>query len=204
MEEFDLRDLWNQQEKDAGQFFEGIAPEVERMARQSSKGIIAKVLRNSRNEMYLTIGLGLFVLFYADFNSTLFWAFVVGNCVAIPISIRLYTRMYHRIKDINQRSIKLALQSKIQIMQRFVKRLQLYTYILLPFGCLLGILANMTAYHIMPIDVPAFLEELGIQLFIALPLMAVIIWFFNKKYIYWLYGKHLEELERLYASLEEE
>ncbi len=203
MEEFDLKNIWDRQDEDAGQFFKGIAPEVEKLARQNSKSIVAKALRNSRNEMYLTITLGMFVLFWAEFNSTLFWAFVIGNCIAIPLAVHLYIRLRNKIKAINQASLKLALEAKIEILRGFVKRLNFYTYVILPVGFFLGLFSNIfdRAAYMTWMNIA---KDLGLVLLIAIPFLAVLIWFFKEKYIYWLYGKYLTELEQLYHGLKEE
>jgi len=203
MEEFDLRDIWKKADQSAGQFFEGIAPELEQRARKRSKSTIDKVLRNAGLEMLFTVVFGVAVLFLPDLSDALFWGLVIGNLVAIPLAFHIYKRLYDRIRTINQATLRGALEEKIDILRGFIRKLEWLTYILLPIGFILGLGASVFEAS-DPFILSEALEKLLLASLIAAPLIILTIWFFKKKYIYWLYGKHLAELEKLYEGLNEQ
>ena len=139
MEEFDLRDIWKQADQSAGQFFEGIAPELEQRAQKRSKSNIDKVLRNAGLEMLFTIVFGVAILFLPNLTNTFFWGLVLGNLIAIPMAVHIYKRLYDRIRAINQSTLRGALEEKINILRGFIRKLEWLTYILLPIGFFLGL-----------------------------------------------------------------
>ena len=200
MEEFDLRDIWKQADESAGQFFEGIAPELEQRAQKRSKSTIDKVLRNAGLEMLFTVVFGIAVLFLPNLSDTLFWGLVVGNLIAIPIAAHIYKRLYDRVRAVNQATIRGALEEKINILRGFIRKLEWLTYILLPIGFFLGLGISILDSQ-GSASSSETLERLALTCLFSIPLLTLSVWFFKKKYIYWLYGKHLTELEELYEGL---
>lgn len=200
MQEFDLQKIWGQGDQAAKAHYRSIEPEVEQMATRRSSNVLRKVLRNALAELsFSLLCIGLIVLFF-DSDTNVFWAFVAAGIAASIISGYFFIRLRKKLKAVPQTNLRESLMANIQILRQFVNRLYLYTYLFLPIGFYVGALSSMSDHS--EIFSPSGLKTLLVITAIGIPLLLLMGWFVKAKYIRWLYGKHLEELEGILAHLE--
>ncbi len=202
MQEFDLQKIWKKAEQAANEYYRDIEPEVIRLASQRSNNILRKVLRNSLAELSFTLIFVGFILLFFGSNVYLFWTFLVVGFLAISFSLYIYVELKQKLKAVPQSGLQQALKANIQILSQYINRLYLYTYLFLPIGFYMGTFPGILDHEAF--GSPKMIKELLVITAIGIPLLLLTGWFIKKKYIYWLYGRHLEELEEVLTHLEGE
>lgn len=200
MEEFDLNNIWNREQERADQFFGNIAPEVEKMAQKKSGDIISKVLKNSKIEVLAGLALIIPLLsIYLNLKESerpSFWYLILFTVIILIIFVILVMDLHSGVKAINAMSVKEGIAAKIAILQSYINRMRLYNYVFLPVGFIAGFMSSFLGG-----GSTLSLTVLLVVLLIFLPVSLAFAWYINKRYIFWLYGRHLEELKSTYTRL---
>lgn len=200
MQEFDLDQLWSRAGEAAHAHYHKIEGQIEAMARKRSQNILYRVLRNSRYELWLS-ALMVPPFIWVFKGASFLWLFLLLAATALGFSIYLYVKLRNSLYAVNQYDSRHALAEYVRILRQYIRRLHVYTYLLVPIGFYVGFFGSM-----MEEPRPFYWEEDGLKLvfsvLLSAPLLVGLIWFIKHKYIYWLYGRHLDELEDTLAELE--
>jgi hypothetical protein len=195
MNEEEIFKLWDGQTSISKEF--PANSEVEKMLRQKSTDVFKKIKINIIIEFIITIPLSFIsipVLFSRE--KEILWIFIAIASLALSAGIIIYGKYLNDFKKLNQLNIVESLEKKIAILKRYVKQLNFYLMIFMPLGVILGILLSFEKSEIN-------IQKILHISIVALPFLLLCIWL-GKKYIYQLYGRHLEQVQEIYAQLVEQ
>ena len=203
MSELDLNKIWDSDREKARNHYESLS-DVEKLAKKKSDNVLNKIYRNilveSIASLILVVLIG--IAFY-EWERLVFWAYSFFIIIVIAFSLRLYLNFSRGIKNVNQKKVVDSLREYVRITGHYIKRLKVYIYYVTPIGYLIGLVFGTIANP----GEDTFVEiliRIGIGSAIGIPILALIIWFFNKKYIKWLYGRHYDSLREILENLERE
>lgn len=203
MSELDLNKIWNSDREKARDYYESLS-DVEKLAKQKSDNILNKIRRNILVESVASIILVILVgIAFYNWERLVFWGFLVFIVIVTAMSFRLYVNFAHSLRDVNQQNILNSLKEYVRITGHYIKRLKVYIYYVTPIGYMVG-LAFGTFADAGSETAEQLLLRIGIGILIGIPILIPMIWFFNKKYIKWLYGRHHEALKQVLENLEKE
>ncbi|WP_396153143.1 hypothetical protein [Flavobacterium sp.] len=195
MNEKEMFELWDGQTSISKEL--PAISEVEKMARQKSTDVFKKIKTNIIIEFIIAIPLCIIsipIMFSSE--KELFWISIAITSLALFAGIKIYGKYLNAFKKLNQLNIVESLEKKIAILKRYVKQLNFYLIVFMPLGLILGILlshgkSNINIQIILNISL------------VTLPFLLLCIWL-GKKYIYQLYGRHLEQIQEIYSQLVED
>ncbi len=192
MLENDLKNIWNKSGKEADSYFRKIEPELEKKAHSSSKDVMAKVKRNLNAEIILTIIFLIALPFiWKEILEPIKLSILL---ILVAFSFAFYFRFIGKLRKVRDENVMDSLKDKIDLLSSFIRRLKIFVYILTPagfyYGYILKFLEDGDLSDIRIIDIA-----------ITLPIIALLIWLINAKYIYFLYGKNLKELKNIFEGL---
>lgn len=201
MKEIDLKNIWGSDSQQAKDHFATLT-DPEKLAKKQSKNILQRIRRNMLYETIFSTILVL-ILSYAfyQWDKILFWGWIVLASIALLISIRVYGAVLRELKRVPTQNVRDSLAEYVRLVGRYIRRLTVIVNYITPVGYLAGLaLSAMNDINEEP------LREILIPIVIGgifgLPFIFLMIWFFNKKYIKWLYGRHHEALKETLAGLE--
>ncbi|MCF8232770.1 MAG: hypothetical protein K9J27_11330 [Bacteroidales bacterium] len=203
MSELDLNKIWDSDREKARDHYESLT-DVEKLAKQKSENILNKIRRTAFVESIIStvVVAAMAVLFYfIDI-----WVFAVFMVFIIPVfilSYRLYRNYTRNLNDVNQRKVTESISAYVRMTKKYLNKVKFYIYYVLPIGYITGLAVGTLSNP----DIEAtreIIERLGIGLAIGVPLVGFMIWFFNRKYIKWLYGRHYKALKEVLENLEKE
>ena len=201
MEEFDLRHLWEESTPSASAYYESIASEIEVLAQQRSGTIWERILRNSRNEAWMTLVFSLFLSYYF----TIGWAITVillsAMLLANYYAFSNYFHLKRAVQEINQDTLLEALNQYIEVLTNYVNRLHFHANFSIPFAFLSGLLAAVLETS-DGLSTDQILRISGGIVLVSIPVLLLVIWLLKRIYIPWLYGQYLEELKEIKSDLE--
>lgn len=201
MSELDLNKIWNSDQEKAREHYESLS-DVEKLAKQKSDNILNKIRRNILMESIASVIIVILVgMAFYEWERLVFWGFIIFIVIVTILSFRLYLNFTHSLRDVNQRNVLNSLKEYVRITGHYIKRLKIYIYYLTPIGYLVGLTFGTFADPGGD-TTEQLLMRIGFGILIGIPILIPIIWFFNKKYIKWLYGRHHEALKRLLENLE--
>ncbi|MCF8308786.1 MAG: hypothetical protein K9I68_07255 [Bacteroidales bacterium] len=201
MSELDLNSIWESDRDKANSHYQSLS-DVEKMAKQKSENILNKIRRTAFVESIIsTVIVGaLAVAFYLKDV----WVFAVFMVFIIPVfilSYRFYRNYIRNLYDVNQRKVTESISAYVRLTKNYLRKVKFYNYYVLPLGYITGLAIGALSNP----DIEAtreIIERVGLGLAIGVPLVAFMIWFFNKKYIKWLYGRHYKALKQLLEDLQ--
>lgn len=203
MSELDLNSIWNSDRDEANSHYQSLS-DVEKMAKQKSENILNKIRRTILVESIIStviVGAMAVVFYLMDI-----WVFAVFMVFIIPVSIlsyRLYRNYARNLNDVNQLKVTESISAYVRLTKKYLNKVKFYIYYVLPIGYITGLAVGTLSNS----DIEAtreIIERLGLGLAIGVPLVGFMIWFFNRKYIKWLYGKHYKALKEVLENLEKE
>lgn len=203
MSELDLNKIWNSDREKARDHYESLS-DVEKLAKQKSDNVLNKIYRNILIESIFSIIIIILIgIWFYEWERLVFWGYSVFILIVLVFSLRLYLNFSKGIKGVNQKKVVDSLREYVRITGHYIKRLKVYIYYVTPAGYLVGLVFGTIAN---PGDdtFGEILIRTGIGIAIGIPLLALMIWFFNKKYIKWLYGRYYEALKEILRNLEKE
>lgn len=199
MEEKDLQGLWNHSGEKASDYYGEIEGEVLRKAKSQSHSILQKVRRNIIKELVASAVAAVAFPFFIKDNAIIFWLTALVMALAMGFTLKVYLGYLKDIKQINDGNVVTGLEKKARVLSGYIKQVITLVYIFAPIGFMLG-LAMTAADHGFTFNEEFGLNEVIIQFVIGIPFLFVTFWGF-KKYIHWLYGRHLQSLNELLDGL---
>jgi hypothetical protein len=204
MKEIDLRNIWKSDRDKAREHYESLK-DVEKLAKKQSHSVLTKIHRNIYLETVFSV---LLVILFGygvyTWNSGLpFWIFTLFFGFLIYLSIRIYRRFAYDLRMAHQKGVADALRSYVRIVGKYIWRQKILIYYITPFGYLVGLVVGTTAGDEKQTLVE-ILQQIGLGALIGLPFLFLAIWFFSRKYIKWIYGRHYESLKNILKCLEQE
>ena len=199
MEEFDLNAIWARSEEDATAYYQALEGQVVVLARQQSSSILQRIKRNAWIELFSGIILWA-ALFYWFIDSPLIGCLTLFGCILYAITgIGLY-KMLVRIKLLNTMKVSESIAGYLKLFRKSYRRVKLMMYVLVPVGYVLGFFMGYLAAggEVADIRHP---WQLGIVILISIAFLSGFIWFTTRKYMYWMYGKHIDQLQAIYDNL---
>ena len=202
MEEFDLNTIWEGSDKEANDYYHQLEGQVMQMARQQSSNIIQRMKKNALVE--LIAGILLLIALFYNFAENPLIGYLLGGGVLVYVGtgFGIY-RLLKKFRSINTKNVKESVAGYLQLFRKSYQRTKLLLYIVLPIGYTLGFLMG-------------FLEAGGdwsdmtrpwllvIILLVSAIVLSIFIWFVTRKYMHWMYGQYIEELQGVYNNLSEE
>ena len=199
MEEFDLNKAWEEGDDSAKEFYKSIEEEVLSMARKNSNDILDRIKRNIKGEwianaiMYPTLG-------FLFWGNPFFWPYVIFALAVLVIAWLPYRNLLKRIDETPTKNIINALESYIEVLSDFTKRMKtLFWFIMIPallFGFYVGV--NFKGeFQFEKLNFSIIWKTVFALAFV----FGLTYWFSFKKYFPWLYGNPKNELEELLESL---
>lgn len=202
MSEFNIENIWEENQQEADAHFNTIEPKLLEMAKQDSNSVIAKLKKKIYLEIVLTFLMLVVVLIpFYDALTPLLIAALIGINLAVLMPYRKFLKDLQLIPTLN---IVESLEGYIKLMNNFITRLKVVTLVLTPLLLLVLVKIFLNAQG-KPID----FEQLGTGKIIGLIVTGIIsylwgIWVTIKWYIPSLYGTTKEEFEALLVSLRKE
>ncbi len=198
-EDMDLINLWKSNGSNEVQaYYQNVKGELLRKARQSSKDIFQKIQINMQVELVLSVVLaGVFPFFFQD-HPIFFWIMLVFIWGVFFVSLKLYLDYRKKMKAARDQDAVSSLGIKIGLLAGYIRKVYLTVYVVSPPAFVLGGIFAIS-------DKPLFEISWGLVLFLvlfSLPFLFLVIWLL-RKYIQTLYGRHLQKLTRIHASLTE-
>ena len=202
MEEFDLNAIWKNSDKEASDYYDQLEGEVMRMARQRSSNIIQRMKQNALIELIAGIALWIGLFFFFAENPLIGYLLGGGILLYLGTGYSVY-RMLKKFRSINTKNVKESVAGYLQLFRKSYQRTKILLYIVMPIGYTLGFMMG-------------FIEAGGdwsdmvqpwtllIILGVSAVVLGVIVWFVTRKYMHWMYGKYIEELQEVHDNLSAE
>lgn len=195
----ELQNLW--QSKPTGEeskYYHQIENELLKKAQMNSNDIFSQVRKNMLIELWASGIILLAVPFIINLESIIHIVFLALLVISVIITIKVYGSYLSQIKRIQSESIHTALKKKASLLKTYIKRLKWYVYIISPIAFYLGFGMGLETHGEV-----AFNMKLLIKMAIAIPFLILFFWGMSK-YIYALYGKHLEKIEEILLGFEKD
>ncbi|NRB46271.1 MAG: hypothetical protein HRU41_01265 [Saprospiraceae bacterium] len=202
MEEFDLNAIWKNSDKEASDYYDQLEGEVMRMARQRSSNIIQRMKQNALIELIAGIALWIGLFFFFAENPLIGYLLGGGILLYLGTGYSVY-RMLKKFRSINTKNVKESVAGYLQLFRKSYQRTKILLYIVMPIGYTLGFMMG-------------FIEAGGdwsdmvqpwtllIILGVSAVVLGVIVWFVTRKYMHWMYGQYIEELQEVHDNLSAE
>lgn len=201
MNEFDINNIWDSDRQQAHNHYQSL-DDIEKMAKKQSGNILYKIRRNMATEIILSlliimaIGLSIF-----HWSLLLFWGYVFIMAISGYVSFREYYKFFSRINNVNQKNIKDAIEDYVGIVGHYIRRTKFWVNYITPLAFVAGIVLTVVSQS--PGEpITKILMHIGLAVLLGLPFLLLIIWFANKKYIKWIYGRQYEHLKAVLKRLE--
>lgn len=202
MEEFDLNAIWEGSDKEARDYYHQLEGQVMQMARQQSSDIIQRMKKNALVELIAGIFLWIGLLYFFAENPLI--GYLLGSVVLLYLGTGygIY-KMLKKFKSINTKNVKESVAGYLQLFRKSYQRTKILLYVVMPVGYTLGFLMG-------------FLEAGGdwtdmkkpwllvLILLISIIILSALIWFATRKYMHWMYGQYIEELQEVHDNLSKE
>lgn len=192
MNDNELMDWWNQDKANEQAIWERKKEQLQTIANSKSNDIFKRIERNIILESLVSVVLLalLSYVFYREFNQL--W-FAVALAVIVAFGFVIYGKYLYQIKSIQEVKVVDSLNLKINILKKYIYQLKLYNYVFTPIGFVIGLLVKV------PEDELA-LEAWFWLIGISVPILGFVLWLMGK-YIYKMYGRHLESIQAIYTDL---
>lgn len=208
MELDQMKDVWKQQFSNQGTSLS--EDDLVRMINHPSRGPVASMKRNLRMELYwviFTFGVAALVFFWA------FKSKMIGYSIAYLFFMGLFifyyiskTRLLSRMQCVTC-EVKSNLSLQISTLEKYIRYNLIISTLVYPLFLMLGaLILYLNFYSQTP--KPIFVYSTAYSLFVTTGvwvLFSVIttipLYFLNKKYLHWLYGKHIRRLKGVLFEL---
>jgi hypothetical protein len=201
MKEIDLNKIWDSDLEKARGHFENLE-DPESLARKKSGNILQRIKRNMMAETIA--GIVLMAAFCAGFWSwdrIVFWGLLVLAVLTILYSAWLYLRFASQLNRVNQQDVRSALEHYVNLTSRYIRRLKVILYYLTPLGAYVG-MSLVLIPELLGEETKMWILAYGLSTLVALPLVLALVWFVNRKYIPWLYGRQLDAFRETLEGLD--
>ena len=203
MSELDLNKIWDSDRDKARDHYESLS-DVEKLAKKKSDNVLNKIYRNIFIEsVFSLIFVVLLGIAFYEWEMLAFWGYTVFVVIVVVFSFRLYLNFARGMKNVNQQKVVNSLREYVRITGHYIKRLKVYIYYVTPSGYLIGLVFGILSNPDIG-SISEILTRVGIGSAVGIPFLLFMIWFINKKYIKWLYGRHYDSLKQILDNLEKE
>ncbi|MCF8330914.1 MAG: hypothetical protein K9H84_00525 [Bacteroidales bacterium] len=201
MNEFDINNIWNTDHQEAFDHYQSLS-DIEKIAKKQSGNILYKIRRNMIIEFIITliiaVAIGLAIL---NWDIMLFSGYVVIMVISVYISFREYYKCHIMIKHVNQKNITKAIKDYLDILKNYIRRTKIWVNYITPVAFITGIVLTVISQSPGE-NLTNLLLHIGLAVLTGIPFLILIIWFANKKYINWVYGRQYENLKSILQRLE--
>lgn len=201
MTTFDLEKLWQDSDHQAESHYDQISDEVEQKAKDKSGSLLQKIRYNMRAELYVAVLMLAGFSFYFWGNPVGFVFFLLFSGIVLGFSWNLYRRMDKAIGGIAAENVVDSLTDQIAVLRSYVARMKWFIYFAVPIGYIFGFLLRFLKTSGFE---ELFTAKMLYGLVISIVLQVIFVWFANTKYIYWLYEKHVDDMQEVLDSLKRE
>ncbi len=202
MEEFDLGAIWKDSEENANAYYEGLEEDIVEIARRQSSSVVQRMKRNAWVELLAGIFLWAGIFYWFRDNPLFGYLTGFGLILYLGTGVGLY-KMLMRFREINSMNVLDSITAYLKLFRKSYRRAQLLMYVLLPIGYILGFFMGFLAAGgtIEKLQEP---WKIVLILSFSVLVLAAFIWFTTRKYMYWMYGQYIEELQEIHDNLIEE
>ncbi len=199
MEEQDLKNIWHKTDKQAGEYYEGIAPEILKKAKKSSHDILARVRMNIMIELWLS-GITTVAFPLLFLNN---WILLVSSTLlivwAMIATLRVYLGYLRRMKAVNEENLLDSLTKKVEILGGWVKRVKRMVFFFSTLGYLFGMFIAVAedGFVMREWGSP---KEILIEAVVTLVFLGLFL-LFCERYVHWMYGRKLNRLKEVLNGL---
>jgi hypothetical protein len=195
----DLEALWQDSEQKGKTLLANI--DVENTVKQQSKGVDFKIFRNMALEIAVGFAFSIYVFFLLE-SGFLLWPFIIFSTFVLGFSIFFFIQIWQKFKALNSSNLSLSLAKRIQIFQLYLRATRLIYYVLVPLGFYLGLIIGYQEGAEAELIDTIFSPGLWVIALVLTPFLVLFIWFFERKYLYWFYGRYLDEYKKMLAELQ--
>lgn len=143
MQEFDLKELWNQADERAEAWYAGQRPELVAMAQQKNDSVLHHIRRLLQSELVFGAVVFVGILWsWQDLHPLFFVLIEVTIAVVMYLSYRYYRRFSEEIAAVPTLHIVAATESYLNILKAYKKRLLRLSVLLMPFALVIGFMAG--------------------------------------------------------------
>lgn len=201
MQEFNLEKIWQTDSVQSENFYQVLEPHVLSLAKENSNHILNRIEKNLFVEFIVSVLLWAGVLWLISDEAS-FYYFVLFAFFVWGITAYFYWQQYQKLKSINHQNIKENISSTLVVLKNTYRRMKIFLYFLLPAGYVFGFLFGifqigslMRRLENWVIVAPILILSIGV--------LILFMWFVNRKYLYKMYGQHIEDLQELQRHLVE-
>ena len=199
MKEYNLEAIWQTGHTQSENFYQVLEPHVLSLAKENSNHILNRIEKNLFVEFIVSVLLWATVLwlFSADdsFNYFVLFAFFVWG-----ITGYFYWKQYQKLKTINHQNIKENISSTLAVLKNTYRRMKIFLYFLLPAGYVFGFLFGIFQIGSLMRRLENWIIVAPI-LILSIGLLIFFMWFVNRKYLYKMYGQHIDDLQEVQRHL---
>lgn len=199
MEEFDLNAIWKNSDKEASDYYHQLEGDVMQMARQRSSSIIQRMKQNALIELIAGIVLWLGLFYFFAENPLIGYLLGGGILLYLGTGYSVY-RMLKKFRSINTKNVKESVAGYLQLFRKSSQRTKILLYIVMPLGYTLGFMMGFIEAGGDWSDM-ASPWKLLLILGISAVVLGIIMWFVTRKYMHWMYGQYIEELQEVHDNL---
>lgn len=209
MELEQMKDVWKQQFSNQGASLN--EDDLVRIISHPSRGPVASMKRNLRMELYfviVTFGIAALVFFWA-FKSKMIgysiaYLFFMGVFIFYYIS---KTRLLSRMQCVTC-EVKSNLSLQISTLEKYIRYNLIISTLVYPLFLMLGaLILYLNFYSLTPKPIfvysTAYAPAVTTGVWVLFSIVTTIpLYFLNKKYLHWLYGKHIRRLKGVLSELD--
>lgn len=201
MTTFDLEKLWQDSDRQAESHYDKIAGELEQKAKDKSGSLIQKIRYNMRVELYVALFMLIAASLFFRENTLGLAFFMIFALGVLGYSWHLYKRMNSAIDGIAAVNVVDSMTEQISVLRAYIARMKWFIYFAVPIGYTFGFLLRFLKTSGIE---ELFTLKMLIGILISIVLQVIFVWFANTKYIYWLYEKHVDDMQEVLDSLKHE
>ncbi len=203
MKDIDLNRIWDSDQEKARHHFQSL-PDPIALAKKKSNTILHRIRRNMLLESIAGVVIVAFLAFnFYSWGPLVFYGFILFTGIVAIFSFYIYWKLHNDLKNVDQQRVTDALKEYIRLTGNYIRRLKIIVHWITPTGFLLGMLLASIP-DMGDISVRTFLIAIAIGAAMGSPLVIFLIWFINRHYIKWVYGKHYHALKQTLEGLESE
>lgn len=204
MQEFNLKDIWENADARAETWYRKLRPELEAMARRKNDSVLQRIRRLVLGEVvFSVVVLALAAYYLRDLPTPLFVLTILFFIGVMAISYRYYMQFSQEIGRVPTLNIVESTSEYLRILSNYKNRLLRLSITLMPIGLVVGFFAGFGAGANNDFSALQDLKFWIISI-VALTIVAWPSYLLTKWYYRFFLGSKEKELEQVLARLNEE
>ncbi len=204
MQEFDLKNIWEEADAGAERWYQELRPELVAMARRKNDSVLQRIRRLVLWEILFAVAsLALAVYYLQGLSTPLYVLMIVFFIVVIAISYRYYLQFSQEISEVPSLNIVESTSAYLRILSNYKNRLIRLSIALMPVGLVVGFFAGFgmgADNDFSALQDPVF----WVISIVALAIVAVPSYLLTKWYYRFFLGSKEKELEQVLIRLQQE